>query len=306
VCSRSFRDAEAEPLVMPELPEVETVVRGLRTVLPGRTITAVRLGKTDFIDNPTALAESLPGSRIVSASRLGKFIRLELEAGERPGAHPERRQFVVHLGMTGRLLVCSPDEPCAKHTHAWFELDDGRELRYVDPRRFGRMLLVNDSVIAVLASRLGQDPLEISRAEFARLFSRRRATIKSLLLDQRLLRGVGNIYADESLWLARLHPARPGGSLHAGELARLFRALRIVLRSAIRWRGSSIVNYVDERGEPGGYQHRHRVYQREGKPCARCGARVRRMVIIGRSAHFCPRCQRLRLGQRRVGAGHRG
>jgi len=276
---------------MPELPEVETVVRGLRRVLPGRSITRVRLGKTDFIDDPAALYEALPGRRIARVERLGKFIQIELEPGGGAQGCEARVNLMVHLGMTGRLAVRSPDEPVAPHTHGFFHLDDGQELRYTDIRRFGRILLLDDDGITSLQARLGQDPLEITAQEFCRQLGRRRAGVKALLLNQTVLRGVGNIYADESLWRARIHPARLGARLKVAELRRLWQSLQRVLRAAIGSRGSSISNFLDAEGKPGGYQRWHRVYRRTGKPCPRCGAAIRRATIAGRSSHYCLRCQ---------------
>ena len=276
---------------MPELPEVETIVRGLRTVLPGRTIVSVRLGQTDFIEDPLALAEQLPGRRIEKVERMGKFISVELSAG--PEAKNPERQFdlVLHLGMTGWLGVRRPADPVAPHTHAFFELENGHELRYTDIRRFGRILLVPAEGKGAFSERLGREPLEISAGEFSKRLAGRRARIKALLLDQRIFRGIGNIYADESLWQARIHPARLAARLNQAELARLRTAIRRVLQHAIRDRGSSISNFVDAEGQPGEYQQRHRAYGREGKPCFRCGTKINREVIAGRSSFFCPRCQ---------------
>jgi len=276
---------------MPELPEVETIVRGLRTVLPGRTIVSVRLGKTDFIEDPPALAEQLPGRRIEKVERMGKFISLELSAG--PEVKNPERQFdlIVHLGMTGWLGVRRPDDPVAPHTHAFFELENGHELRYTDIRRFGQIRLVPAEGKSAFSERLGKEPLEISAAEFSKRLAGRRARIKALLLDQRVFRGIGNIYADESLWQARIHPARLAARLKQSELARLRTAIRRVLQHAIQDRGSSISNFVDAEGQPGEYQQRHRAYGREGKPCFRCGTKIKREVIAGRSSFFCPRCQ---------------
>jgi formamidopyrimidine-DNA glycosylase len=275
---------------MPELPEVETVVRGLRNVLPGRTIVSVRLGKTDFIDDPVALGETLPGRRIASVERIGKFIHLDL-ARDGSSDSDAPSHLVVHLGMTGRLVVRAGEEPAPLHTHVYFGLDDGRELRYTDIRRFGQMLLLPDAKLAELRERLGADALKVSAEEFRQRLAGRRARIKALLLDQTVLRGVGNIYADESLWRARLHPARLAAKLTADEVDRLRRALQSVLGEAIRLRGSSISDFVDSDGQPGGYQKWHRVYGREGKPCFRCEAKIRQMIVAGRSSHFCPRCQ---------------
>jgi formamidopyrimidine-DNA glycosylase len=279
---------------MPELPEVETVVRGLRASLPGRRIVSVRLGKTDFIDDPAALDEQLPGRRILAVGRIGKFICIELTAPDADAAEkqlPADLHLLVHLGMTGRLAVRSPNEPVAPHTHVFFELDDGNELRYTDIRRFGRMLLVPGDELGEFQSRLGQDALLVSARELARELHGRRARIKAVLLDQKSLRGMGNIYTDESLWRARIHPARLAASLSAQEVARLHQAMVHVLRSAIKLGGSSISDFLDAEGKSGSYQMRHRVYGREGEKCFRCGARIRRIIVAGRSSHFCPRCQ---------------
>ncbi len=275
---------------MPELPEVETVVRGLQTALPGRSILSVRLGKTDFIDDPVALGESLPGLRIAAVERIGKFIHLRL-ATNGTGHSDAPLHLMVHLGMTGRLVVRAADEPAPPHTHVYFELDDGRELRYTDIRRFGQMLFLRDAKVDELRGRLGEDALTISAEDFRRRLIGRRARIKALLLDQSVLRGVGNIYADESLWRARLHPARLAAKLAQEEIDRLRKAVQRVLGEAIRLRGSSISDFVDSDGQPGGYQKWHRVYAREGKPCYRCHTIIRRVIVAGRSSHFCPRCQ---------------
>ena len=276
---------------MPELPEVETIVRGLRTVLPGHTIVSVRLGKTDFIEDPAALSELLPGRRIERVERLGKFIQLQLSAGSGTKNADGQMNLVIHLGMTGWLGVRRPEDPVAPHTHAFFELEDGRELRYTDIRRFGQILLVPGGKIAAFSERLGKEPLEISASEFHARLAGRRARIKALLLDQSIFRGIGNIYADESLWQARIHPARLAARLNSADLARLRKAIRRILQHAIEDRGSSISNFVDAEGQPGEYQQRHRAYGREGKPCFRCGSKIRRGNVAGRSSYFCPRCQ---------------
>jgi formamidopyrimidine-DNA glycosylase len=279
---------------MPELPEVETVVRGLRLSLPGRTVAEVRFGKTDFVDNPEEIAERLPGMRISDVTRLGKFIRIGLESSAQSDAQivaSARSCLVVHLGMTGRLTVIHSRESVAPHTHVFFALDDGRELRYTDIRRFGRMLLMPESALAKFTGHLGKEPLEISAEEFCRYFGSRRARVKALLLDQKVLRGIGNIYADESLFRARLHPARIAENLSKEKLLLLHQKVQLVLEEAIRSRGSSVSDYVDSEGKRGEFQLRHRVYQRDGKPCFRCMAIIRRMIVAGRSSHFCPRCQ---------------
>jgi formamidopyrimidine-DNA glycosylase len=273
---------------MPELPEVETVARGLREVLPGRRIVSVRLGKTDFIDDPALLEHDLPGSTIACIRRLGKFLLLDLEP---KGTPPEEGSLLIHLGMTGKITVSPPEAPVPLHTHVFLGLDDGRELRYNDVRRFGRMALLANGAHERVLGDLGLEPLEATEKEFRARIQSRSAHIKALLLDQRVLRGIGNIYADESLWRAKIHPRKLGANLTQDELPRLYRAVRDILLEAIRLRGSSVSDYVDSAGQMGEYQLRHRVYQREGKKCFRCGALIRRIIVAGRSSHFCPRCQ---------------
>jgi formamidopyrimidine-DNA glycosylase len=273
---------------MPELPEVETIVRGLQTVLPGRRIVGVRLGKTDFIQDPTALEQHLPGSFIAAIRRYGKFIVFDLASSHRA---PPSQALLVHLGMTGRLIIFPQAAPIAPHTHVFFTLDDGRELRYTDIRRFGSMELLPQDVSRSPLAKLGLDPLEASATEFLDRLRGRKAKIKALLLDQRVLRGIGNIYADESLWRAQIHPARLASQLSDQELQRLYRSAQDILKEAIRLRGSSVSDYVGWDGQRGEFQLRHRVYQRTGKKCFRCRAAIKRTVLAGRSSHFCPRCQ---------------
>jgi formamidopyrimidine-DNA glycosylase len=282
---------------MPELPEVETVARGLRQTILGRRILSVRLGKTDFIDDPAALEMHLPGRRIDAVDRYGKFMLLRLSpvaTSERPVENGDSApaSLLVHLGMTGQLAPAPAAQPHQKHTHVWMLLDDGRELRYTDPRRFGRIAYLAEAPLAQHLTAFGADPLEVTVADFAARIRQRHARIKALLLDQSVLRGVGNIYADESLWGARIHPARLGSQLTPQEAETLRKVLQDVLRKAIALRGSSISDFLDANGEPGEYQRRHRAYGREGKPCYRCRTRIRRAIVAGRSSYFCPRCQR--------------
>jgi formamidopyrimidine-DNA glycosylase len=279
---------------LPELPEVETVVSGLERILPGREILGVALGKTDFIDDPGALEGNLPGCRIAAVRRHGKFIVFELDQNHRSPVEDARRErllLLIHLGMTGQLVVNAAQSPLPPHTHVKFLLDDGCELRYTDIRRFGRMSLIPESLREKYLGALGVDPLEVTESEFCGRLIERRARIKALLLDQHVFRGLGNIYTDESLWRARVHPARLASNLKSHELGCLYEAVQRVLREAIRLRGSSVSDYVDANGERGEFQLRHRVYQREGKKCFRCGARIGRVNVAGRSSYFCPRCQ---------------
>ena len=281
---------------MPELPEVETVVRGLRQSIPGRTILSVRLGKTDFIDDPVALEKNLPGRRIETIERFGKFMLLRLSGVASAKRIPDKgdaepASLLVHLGMTGQLAPSPSGQPCGKHTHVCLTLDDGRELRYTDPRRFGRMAYLTEAPLAQELTAFGVDPLEVNAAEFATRIRTRTARIKALLLDQSVLRGVGNIYADESLWRAKIHPARLGIRLTEKEAETLRKVLQDILRKAIVMRGSSISDFLDADGQPGEYQRRHRAYGREGESCYRCRTPIRRIIVAGRSSYFCPKCQ---------------
>lgn len=281
---------------MPELPEVETVARGLRQAILGRRILSVTLGKTDFIDDPAALEQHLPGRQIEAVERYGKFMLLRLSAATRTNGDPcddDARQasLLVHLGMTGQMAPSPAEKPREKHTHVCLALDDGRELRYSDARRFGRIAYLTEAPLAEELTRFGADPLEVSKDELAKRIRKRRARIKALLLDQSVLRGVGNIYADESLWRAKIHPARLGANVSRKQAGTLWQALQAILRKAILMRGSSISDFLDVEGEPGEYQRRHRAYGREGKACYRCKSPIRRGIVAGRSSYFCPKCQ---------------
>jgi formamidopyrimidine-DNA glycosylase len=276
---------------MPELPEVETVVRGLRSSLPGSMIDEVRFGKTDFVDDPILISERVPGLKIAGVTRLGKFIGIGLDPVSASPETSAGQCLIIHLGMTGQLTVAQSSDPVQSHTHVFFALDDGRELRYRDIRRFGRMLTIPASELAAFKSLLGKEPLEIEAEEFCEHFGSRRARLKALLLDQSVLCGIGNIYADESLFRARLHPTRIAEKLKKEQLLALRAAVREVLEEAILFRGSSVSDYRDSEGKRGNFQLKHRVYKRDGKPCVQCKAIIRRMIVAGRGTHFCPTCQ---------------
>jgi len=281
---------------MPELPEVETVARGLRQTILGRRILSVTLGKTDFIDNPEAVEQHLPGRLIEAVERYGKFMLLRLSAvhGETSATRngdATPTSLLVHLGMTGHIAPSPAGQPLEKHTHVCLLLDDGRELRYTDARRFGRIAYLTEALLAQELLGFGADPLEVSKEEFADRICGRRARIKSLLLDQSVLRGVGNIYADESLWRAKIHPAQLGAKLSRNQTEILRRVLQDILQKAIELRGSSISDFLDAEGRPGEYQRHHRAYGREGKSCYRCKTLIRRAIVAGRSSYFCPGCQ---------------
>lgn len=321
---------------MPELPEVETVVRGLRNTVVGDVIEDVWLSgrKQPLKSSPQEVAAALTGARIDGVRRMGKHIVIDLVIGRpedrvigrpedrvigrsgdrviekrgrgselkvsskssdrqilRSPDHPITRspdsQFVVHLGMTGRLTVGPTGAPVAKHTHLVARLKSGRELRFVDARMFGKLAVVREPFETA-----GTEPLDIGFELFAGLFRKRQTPIKSALLNQKLLRGIGNIYADESLARAGIRPRRRAATLTRTDFHRLFQSVQQVLNQAIAAGGSSVSDYVDAAGEPGFFQFQHRVYGREGEPCLSCGAPIKRVVIAGRSSHYCPKCQK--------------
>ena len=309
---------------MPELPEVETIARGLASRVTGDVIESVWLGsKPEPLKSPAAeIAATLDGRRIAGVRRVGKHIVIDLisdrvaraptpakkleaskasslskktrSASRKLRGKPDRAQsgtqataqWIVHLGMTGRMLVCQPDDEITKHTHAVAKLASGRELRFVDPRRFGRLSVAQGFHAA------GSEPLDVELEQFISLFRGRKTPIKSALLNQKLLSGVGNIYADESLFRAGIRPRRRASSLTREDLRRLHPAVQEVLREAISLGGSSVSDYVDADGEEGFFQLQHRVYGREGDPCLVCKTPIKRVVIAGRSSHYCPKCQK--------------
>jgi formamidopyrimidine-DNA glycosylase len=273
---------------MPELPEVETVARGLQKHVAGDVIESVWIGDRHqpLKSTPDEIAGMLEGSRIAQARRVGKHIAIDLENSNGAQSKP-RGQWVVHLGMTGRMLVVNADAPIEKHTHLIAKLASGRELRFVDPRMFGKLAVTSDSFKAP-----GTEPLDVGFEIFVNLFRKRKTPIKSALLNQSLLSGVGNIYADESLARAGIRPRRRASSLTRNDLKRLYDAIQKVLNEAIKLGGSSVSNYVDADGERGFFQIKHLVYGREGEPCRKCKTPIKRIVISGRSAHYCPKCQK--------------
>jgi formamidopyrimidine-DNA glycosylase len=278
---------------MPELPEVETVARGVDARVRGDRVVQAWFGshREPFKTPPAQQAKGLEGRRFLSVHRTGKHIVSELGSSSEVDAHQIDAQWIVHLGMTGRLLVTTPEAPVEPHTHARLTLESGRELRFVDPRRFGRLEFRELSSIPGFEG-TGAEPLTIGPEEFAALFRGRKLAIKAALLNQTLLAGVGNIYADESLFRAGIRPRRSAGRLTRVELERLRQALRQVLRHAIKLGGSSVSDYVGADGERGFFQLRHNVYLRTGEPCRRCGTPIRRILLAGRGTHFCPNCQR--------------
>lgn len=274
---------------MPELPEVETYVRELAPSLAGRRVVGVtvRWARTVAIPSVAQFTQEMVGRSFTTFDRRGKYMLLGLENGH---------TLIVHLRMTGRLSAYATPFAPDKHTHVVFDLADGGQLHFQDSRKFGRIWLVASP--ATVLAKLGPEPLseDFMSADFAGRLKGRGATIKALLLDQSIVAGVGNIYADESLYLAGIHPARPGGDLRIEEIHKLHEAIRTVLGRAIAAHGSSlgnssIQNYQRLGGEPGDFQNQHRVFQRTGQPCLHCGRPVERIVITQRSTHFCPQCQ---------------
>lgn len=274
---------------MPELPEVETVVRTLRPRLVGRTIAGARLLHPPLLRAPARFSvRTLAGSEIRDVRRRGKLVLIVCRG----------TTLIFHLKMTGNLLVLPATTSLDKHTRLVLALDGGKyELRFEDIRKFGFLICLKHDGRGRLPAcfeldGLGPDALEIDRPSFLRLVKGRKGMIKALLLDQTFLAGIGNIYADEILFASRIHPRRTAASLQAEAIGRLWASMRAVLQGAVAARGSSIRNYRDAAGRPGEYQDSHRVYGREGLSCLRCGAAVRRIKTAGRSSFFCPRCQR--------------
>jgi formamidopyrimidine-DNA glycosylase len=273
---------------MPELPEVETISRGLNKLVAGDVIESVWIGnKSNLLKSPAkVIARTLEGARIEGFRRVGKHIVGDLSEPGRKAA--PRAQWIIHLGMTGSMRVCQPEDETAKHTHLVASLRSGREIRFVDPRRFGKLQVVP----AASFEAPGKEPIGADREHFAKLFQGRKTPIKSALLNQSLLSGIGNIYADESLFRAGIRPRRRAASLTKADLTRLYDAIQEVLAEAIAAGGSSVSDYVDSRGDQGFFQLQLRVYQREDEPCLVCRTPIKRIVIAGRSSHFCPKCQK--------------
>jgi formamidopyrimidine-DNA glycosylase len=277
---------------MPELPEVETVLRGLKQRVIGRWLGVARVNHPQIIvGSPGQFIREVSGRQILSAQRKGKAIALEL-GPEIGNGGTGRRYLLVRLGMTGQLTVNAIAEPMEPHTHARLALEDGgEELRYVDARRFGRLRCLARHELEAIFGGLGPDAREISEEQFQKALLDRRGPLKSWLMNQQMLAGVGNIYADEALYLARLHPLTQAGRLPAPDARRLLRAVKRVLDRAVALQGTSFRDYIDIEGRPGNFLPQLRVYQRTGKPCRRCRQPIERVVISGRSSHFCPKCQ---------------
>jgi formamidopyrimidine-DNA glycosylase len=281
---------------MPELPEVETIVRDLRPLLTGRTITGVRTSKKK-LRQPWYAAHnaSVTGAKVTGLRRRAKWIIIDLDTPCASGPPGDHAVLGVHLGMTGQFTVVKADEPEPTHLHLVFELDNGTELRFRDQRRFG---LVGYNPSAAdndygLDTFLGPEPFDIDPQEFREALGLTKQNLKAILLDQGFVVGVGNIYADESLFRAKLHPARKGNSLKPEECGRLLEAIKAVLTRAIETRGSTIRDYIGGSGLRGGFQNEHAVYGRTGEPCPACHTAIACVRLAGRASHYCPDCQRM-------------
>lgn len=271
---------------MPELPEVQTVVTTLRPKVLGRTIRAVVSLRHDIVTPAgTDLPARLEGRTVRSVDRRGKRIIFTLDDDNR---------FYIHLGMTGQLSVVSPDAPPPPHTHLELDLGAGR-LRFRDPRRFGGVWWLGTGSAD---DEMGPEPLDLRAAELHRRLGRTTRAIKNALLDQRVVAGLGNIYIDEALHAAKIHPLTPAHRLTPDAVGRLSRAIKSTLNRAIRHRGSTLRDYVDADGAAGGFQRLHRAYDRAGLPCHRCRTPIEHIVLGGRSTHFCPACQPAPRGRR--------
>lgn len=274
---------------MPELPEVETIRRGLAATVMGKMIVEaeVLIEKIIKAPNPDTFSRLAAGKRITGIKRRGKYLLLELSAGY---------TLVAHLRMTGQFNYCPPDTPIRKSTVVIFRLDDGHDLRFIEPRGFGVLYLVPSADLRTVPglNRLGPEPFspEFTVKYLTRVLRDRRAKIKSLLLNQSLIAGIGNIYADESLFRAGIHPERTAASLSPAETERLHQAIQTEIASGIEHRGTSVQSYFDVDGRKGSHQEYLKVYRRTGQPCPNCGAPIQKTKVGGRGTHYCPECQR--------------
>ncbi|MBV8195126.1 MAG: bifunctional DNA-formamidopyrimidine glycosylase/DNA-(apurinic or apyrimidinic site) lyase [Candidatus Dormibacteraeota bacterium] len=273
---------------MPELPEVETVAQDLRAAVVGRRIESIELSRADVLRMPPAdvFAKVVAGQSVISVDRRGKFILLGMDGGD---------ELMVHLGMTGHLLVCDGDSSPARHTHMRARLDDGRELRFDDTRRFGRVAYGSRALLeeSRVLPPLGIEPLsdEFTAAELRRILHRSTRTVKAALLDQARVAGLGNIYIDEACFAAGVRPTRRCHRLTRAQIEALHEAIQRTLRRAIVNRGSSVDDYRDVWNAQGNHQEALQVYGRGGQPCFRCGTMLRRAVVGGRTTVHCPHCQ---------------
>jgi formamidopyrimidine-DNA glycosylase len=267
---------------MPELPEVETIKKELLPHVLGRTIKGVDIYWDRMVKQPSVkeFRAQISGQKIVSLSRRGKYLFFKLSGGA---------VLVMHMKMTGSLLVNPADK---QFTRAVLHLDNGTGIHFRDPRKFGKMWLEQDT--AAIVNALGPEPLDIEFTPdtLAEIFKKRSAPVKSVLLDQSLIAGIGNMYADEALFEAKIHPAKPAGKLTKAQVNRLYDAIRLVLRKALAKQGASVRNYIRPGGQPGTAHDEFSVAHGVGKICPRCGTAIQRLVVRGRGTYICPKCQR--------------
>ncbi len=274
---------------MPELPEVETIVRGLRDVLCGKTIAGVDIREEMIIgypEKPVKFREGLLGRKITAMGRRGKYIILDLNSN---------LQLIIHLRMTGKLLLKMREEEIESHTHLILRFKEGGDLRFNNVRKFGRMYLIDrdNPEKAGGFARLGPEPLspEFSPEVFQEILKGSSRAVKALLLDQKKIAGLGNIYADEALFRAGIHPSQPADELTRDDVERLYQSIDQVLKAGIKYSGTSFSDYVNALGETGSFQERLMVYGRDGEKCPRCSCQISKDRIASRSTHFCPDCQ---------------
>ena len=268
---------------MPELPEVETIIRSLSSKLIGLEVSSYNFFFPGLLRNSDQnILEKLKGKKVIRLRRRGKWILIDFESN---------LSFVCHLKMTGQLLFFPSKRPLDKHTHFILSFKDSRnELRFRDVRKFG-LISFHPTPEVLKFPNLGPEPLRVSFSRFRKLFLRRRGRLKNLLLNQSFVAGIGNIYADEILFEAKLHPCTPAFLLEEEDLLRLWKAMRSILRKAVESRGTSIRNFRDAEGKEGDFRNRLRVYGKESKSCSRCGREIERLRLGGRSSFFCPQCQ---------------
>ncbi|NIO49490.1 MAG: bifunctional DNA-formamidopyrimidine glycosylase/DNA-(apurinic or apyrimidinic site) lyase [Candidatus Aminicenantes bacterium] len=272
---------------MPELPEVETIAQRLSSKLKSLEISSVRIIYPPVLKNEDlSIIHDLKGRKVAGVRRRGKMLLIDFE---------RNLSLLVHLKMTGQLLFCPKEEPSDKHTHFILSFkDEKRELRFRDVRKFGFISCIRNLDISCVAElkNLGPEPLEIDSTFFKKLFQGRKARLKSLLLNQNFIAGIGNIYADEILFQAKLHPLTPASNLGDNDLKQLLKAMREVLRKAIIHKGSSIRTFTNAEGQRGKFQNYHRVYGRESLSCFICREKIKRLRLGGRSSFYCPSCQK--------------
>ncbi len=276
---------------MPELPEVETVVKGLRPIVEDKKITDIEIRVEDLIgypeDNIDKFKEELIGSSICAVDRRGKYIVFELDID---------KKMIIHLRMTGKLLVSEVEKYRDKHTHVIFSLDDGQEIRFNNVRKFGRIYLIDPEHPEQAGgfAELGPEPLseDLTAEKFKKLFENRRGIIKSLLMNQKFIAGIGNIYADEILFLSGIRPDRTADTLSDMEKEKIYFNMRDILTKGILYGGTTFSDYVNAFGQEGSFQVELRVYQKEGEECYKCGTPIEKTKIGGRSTYYCPKCQK--------------